>query len=182
MIGREEHEGRATDGREATPKQKRNLRRLLGRYVRRFEAPEDGDVSEAFARPLDAVAYALARHMLSDRGRLTGSKSGAHDWIETLSKPEDAGQGSLRILDLARRRGQTYAAWRVAALRPLQLLYGYPAEGWLGSLNAAVSKCYGAQEDDQRERMKRQPWAYRANVVDRCIRLPEDDRDEGGES
>lgn len=165
--------GRRTDPNEATPAQRRKLRSLFGRYVRRVEAPQDGEDGGAFERSLDAVAYALARHMLSDRGRLPPSKSGARDWIDALSQPEDP-EDSLRIFDLARRPGDVYSVWRVSALRPLQVLYSYPSAGWLSRLNTAISERYRAEEDaSERERMRRQAWAYRANVVDRCIRLPE---------
>ena len=173
--------GRRAEPNEATPAQRRNLRRLLGRYVRDVRAPEEGEDGRAFAKPLDVVAYALARYMLSDRGRLPATKSGAHDWISALSQPEDPEQGVLRIFDLARREGEGYSAWRVAALRPLQVLYGYSKEGWLDRLNAAIAARHAAEEDAaERERREQQAWAFRAHVVDPCIRLPEDEGQGGG--
>ncbi len=168
--------GRRADPHEATSAQRRKLRSLFGRYVRDVRAPEEGEDGGAFAKPLSAVAYALARYMLSDRGRLPATKSGAHDWISTLEQPEDALLGVLRIFDLARRPGDAYSAWRVEALRPLQVLYGYPREGWLDRLNAAISERHRAEEDAaERGRREQQAWAYRANVVDLCIVLPEKD-------
>ena len=174
--------GRRAEPNEATPAQRRNLRRLFGRYVRDVRAPGDGEDGDAFAEPLDAVAYALARWMLSDRGRLPRSKTGAHDWIDALSQPEDREQGVLRIFVLARRAGQPYSAWKTGALRPLETLYGYPHEaGWLGRLNAAIAERHAAEEDaGERERRERQAWAFRAHVVDPCIRLPEDEGHGGG--
>ncbi len=175
--------GRHSEGREpnaATPAQRRYLRRLLGRYVSRVGGP-DAAGGKAFSRPLDAVAYALAREVLSHRERMPRSKNDAHDWISVLAQPEDAEQGVLRVFELARRRGERYSEWRRAALSPLAILYGYPGPGWLDCLNKAIQERFEAVEDEgERERLLRQPPDFRTTVVDPCFRPP--DAEDGSEA
>ncbi len=176
MMRFETRPGRHGGEREpnaATTKQRRLLRTLLGRYVRRVGGP-DAAGGKAFERPLDAVAYALARHVLSDRERLPKSKREAHDWISVLAQTEDPEQGVLRIFDLARRRGEPYTGWKREALTPLARRYDYPGPGWLERLNAAIASRFEAVEaEGERERLLRQPPDFRTTVVDPCFRLPE---------
>ncbi len=172
---------------EATPAQRRYLRRLLGRYVRRVGGP-DAALGAAFDAPLQAVAYALARRMLAHREEmeaLTATKREAHDWISTLEQPEDAAQGVLGVLVLARRREKRYSAWRAAALSPLKERYGYePGDrGWLNRLNAAIAERHGAIEGErERQGLLTHAADFRFAVVDPCFRPPgEDDGDGTGD-
>ena len=164
----------------ATPKQRRYIRRLLGGYVRGV-AWRHG--SPVFARPEDAVCYALSRAALTRGSRVGTPRSAreAHGWIDALKAAAAAGYArtdeGLAVVALARRR--EHADWRRMALAPLAARYGYPRPGWLGRLNVRIA----AARDDlpgpgaghgcgHGKSVDADPVVFRTAVVDPLFRAP----------
>lgn len=159
---------------EATPKQRRYIRRLLGGYVRGI-AWRHG--SPVFACPEDAVCYALARAALTKGSRVGMPRSAreAHEWIDLL-KPAAAADyartdGGLAVIALARL--PEYAEWRRQALAPLATRYGYPSPGWLDKLNTAIADARDRlpdlqprQESGYAKSVDVDPVLFRSQIVD----------------
>ena len=145
----------------ATPKQRRYIRRLLGGYVRGI-AWRHG--SPVFARPEDAVCYALARAALTKGSRVGMPRSAreAHEWIDLLKAAAAADyartEEGLAVVALARL--PEHADWRRKALAPLAVRYAYPDPGWLDGLNTAIADARDRLPDLQ----PRQEYGYAKSV------------------
>lgn len=153
----------------ATPRQRRYIRRLLGRYVRGVAWRG----SPVFAQGEDAICYALARHAPTP-----ASKREAHEWIEAL-----LAEGG--VIALARRR--EHREWRRKAFSPLTTRFDYPRPGWLDRLNASIEAARERLPDLEPQSeygyekpVDANPILFRSQVVDPLFRMPSEAGDEGG--